>query len=113
MSVQAFASGVAFHTASGLKHSPSDPYHVMEPLSQPLLSDDWSAEDENRLIAAIKVRGIANWLEVSEQVGNQSRDKCKNHYEKYYLNAATSPLPDVDREIKKTDPEVCTCATLH
>jgi len=34
--------------------------------------------------------------QVSEAVGTQSRDKCKKHYERYYLEASTAPLPDVD-----------------
>ena len=89
--------GKGFVNIEGLTHSPNDPYHVMESLDFPLLSDDWTAEEELMLLQGlVETRGAANWDKVAEFVGKPS-NACRAHYNEFYINSATAPLPDVDR----------------
>lgn len=78
--------------ADGYPHQPDHPYRVVEQVKTQLFEQDWSADDELRLINALCEYGPYHWREISERVG-KTQEKCERHYERVYLTGENAPLP--------------------
>ena len=63
-------------------HKPDHAYYVYDNLDFPLLTDDWTASQEIRLIMGIMKCGLGNWTDISEQYLKQSKQpkECEIHY---------------------------------
>lgn len=72
-------------------HQPSHPYRVVQPLSTPLYDDDWSADDEVRLLASLSSHGPNHWREIADDL-NRTPLKCQSHYERVYIEGLNAPL---------------------
>ncbi|KAF6003827.1 hypothetical protein F1559_002149 [Cyanidiococcus yangmingshanensis] len=81
-------------------HELSHPYRVVEHVSRPVFSSDWSAEEEMRLLEGLEIYGPGNFHTVAEYVGTKSKIKCEQHYLEVYLDAEdTAPLPNPKRMV--------------
>ncbi len=79
-------------------HEFSHPYRVVEHVSRPVFSTDWSADEELRLLEGLEMYGPGNFHTVAEYVGTKSKIKCEQHYLEVYLDAVdTAPLPNPER----------------
>eukprot|EP01132_Coremiostelium_polycephalum_P001249 gene1249-1576_t len=78
-------------------------YHVVENMHFPMFTEDWGADEELLLLEGIEMYGMGNWNDVAENVGSKSAPECKSHYFTYYINSATSPLPDVSKVLTTRD----------
>lgn len=63
----------------------------------PLLSLDWSADEEMLLLEGLEMLGYGNWEDVSEHITTKNKDEVKEHYTKYYLNSPYWPNADLSR----------------
>ena len=63
-------------------HEASHDYFIYDNLDFPLLTEDWTAHQEIRLIQGIMKCGLGNWLDISEQFvkGGKSPKDCEQHY---------------------------------
>ncbi|KEH35178.1 transcriptional adapter ADA2a [Medicago truncatula] len=94
-------------------HKSNHPYRVMDSLSFPLTSPDWSAGEEKLLIEAIDMYGFGNWNGVAENVGTKSKSQCIDHYNSVYLNSPCFPLPDLSYSMGKNKEELLAMAKGH
>lgn len=64
------------------QHRASHSYYVYDNLDFPLLTADWSASQEIRLIQGIMKCGLGNWTDISEQYlkGQKDPKQCETHY---------------------------------
>lgn len=63
----------------------------------PLLSLDWSADEEMLLLEGLEMLGYGNWEDVSEHITTKTKDEVKEHYTKYYLQSPYWPHADFSR----------------
>ena len=62
----------------------------------PLLSEDWSGEQEVKLLEGILQFGFGNWRAVGEHMGFEKAEaECEDHYERFYVRSKCFPLPDL------------------
>ena len=63
-------------------HLATHDYYVYDNLDFPLLTRDWSALQEIRLIQGIMKCGLGNWTDISEQFlkGTKEPRQCESHY---------------------------------
>jgi transcriptional adapter 2-alpha len=67
-------------------HKSNHDYYVFDNLEFPLLTADWSALQEIRLIQGIMKCGLGNWTDIAEQFlkghddNNKSPEECETHY---------------------------------
>jgi len=89
--------------ASVYPHEASHPYRVVEYVSRPVFSTEWSAEEELRLLEGLEMYGPGNFQLAAEYVGTKSKIKCEQHYLEVYLDAVdTAPLPNPERILSET-----------
>eukprot|EP00854_Cymbomonas_tetramitiformis_P000618 gene618-1044_t len=89
--VECFSTG-----AEITPHKNDHDYRIIDNLTFPLFTPDWSAEDELLLLEAIEMYGLGNWTEVAEHVGTKTKAACRSHYFSTYINVPTAPLPDLE-----------------
>ena len=77
-------------------HKNNHRYQIIRNMHFPLLSEDWGADEEFLLLESIEICGLDNWFEISDYMVTRSAKECKEHYEKWYLNSKTHPLPDLE-----------------
>ena len=68
-------------------HKADHDYYVFDNLEFPLLTDDWTAFEEIRLIQGIMKCGLGNWQEIAESYVKGSStataktpEQCETHY---------------------------------
>ncbi|KAM7264905.1 hypothetical protein ACFE04_002588 [Oxalis oulophora] len=91
-------------------HKSNHPYRVMDNLSFPLISPDWSADEELLLLEGIEMYGFGNWTEVSDNVGTKNRSQCIDHYNAIYMNSPYFPVPDLSHVKGKSREELLAMA---
>lgn len=89
--VECFSTG-----AEITPHKNDHDYRIIDNLTFPLFTPDWSAEDELLLLEGIEMYGLGNWTEVAEHVGTKTKAACRSHYFSTYINVPTAPLPDLE-----------------
>ena len=82
-------------------HTAGHAYRVVDSLSFPFLTFDWSAEEELALLEGLEAFGPSNWTEVAEHVGSKSKTQCHAHYTECYLLSPTAPQPDLSQVLGK------------
>jgi len=82
-------AGFAQNTTEHTHH----PYRVIEQCALPIISPDWSADEELLLIEASEYYGLGNWADVAEQVTSRSKEELERHYLDCYIRSPDYPLP--------------------
>ena len=78
------------------EHKKTNNYEIVDAVRVPLLSEDWAADEEARLLEALMQFGYGNWIDVSAHVGgNKTSAECERHYDRFYLSSPKFPLPDL------------------
>ncbi|EAK87649.1 ADA2 ortholog with a ZZ finger, SANT domain and a SWIRM domain [Cryptosporidium parvum Iowa II] len=94
-------------------HKPNHKYIPVGRYTFNLLTENWTAEEELLLMEAVSRYGLGNWSEISKYItegpagaltmyqktqkpgfGSHTADECEKHYNNFYLNSKTKPLPD-------------------
>lgn len=103
--IECFSVGAEIHP-----HKSNHPYRVMDNLSFPLISPDWSADEEILLLEGIEMHGLGSWNDVAEHVGTKSKEQCVDHYNAIYMNSRCFPLPDMSHVRGKNREELLAMA---
>lgn len=74
-------------------HKSTHPYMVEQRVSNPVYAEEWSAEDERKLLDALSKYGLDNWRKVANELGTHSAKRCEDHYYAVYINHENAPLP--------------------
>jgi len=90
-------------TAKKKNHELDHAYYVMDRLSFPLFTLDWSALEELNLIHGIEKYGMDNWPDISDMVGNKNIKECEEHYYTFYYKTRHDYLPEKADCIFKLD----------
>ncbi|OII72281.1 SANT domain- and SWIRM domain-containing protein [Cryptosporidium ubiquitum] len=94
-------------------HKPNHKYIPIGRYTFNLLTENWTAEEELLLMEAVSRYGLGNWSEISKYITEgptgalslyqktqkpgfaaHTADECEKHYNNFYLNSKTKPLPD-------------------
>ena len=81
------------------KHPKSHEYHIIDNLNFPFYTDDWTVNDEHKLISNISKCGLNNWEEVSKSMNNKGQLECESHYYSFYNINKDNPNPDESKII--------------
>lgn len=79
-----FAQGKApagANTLVALRGLPSR-YKILQNLSIPLFSPDWTLKEELLLLDALSKTGFGNWTGVAKIVGSKKKSECEERYMK-------------------------------
>ncbi|KAK6588248.1 hypothetical protein RS030_6792 [Cryptosporidium xiaoi] len=103
---------------SSNNHKPDHKYIPIGRYTFNLLTNNWTAEEELLLMEAVSRYGLGNWSEISKYITEgpvgalslyqksqksgygHSADDCEKHYNEFYLNSQTKPLPDTRNYLK-------------
>lgn len=61
-------------------------YIVVNKINFPLISADWTGEEELRLLDGLERCGFGNWEEISKNVETKNKFECESHYEEEYIS---------------------------
>ncbi|KAF9651447.1 SWIRM-domain-containing protein [Thelephora ganbajun] len=86
-----FCSGREFS-----RHKRDHAYRVVELHSDPILTEDWGADEELLLLEGVSLQGLGNWQAIAEHIGTRTRDEIEDHYKSVYINSPNWPLPRMD-----------------
>jgi len=82
---------------SGVKlspHLPTHPYRIVDCLSFPLFSKDWSAAEELLMLEGIEKCGVGNWKLIADYIGNGKTTKnVEEHYWETFMGVHGYCLP--------------------
>ncbi len=82
------------------KHPKSHDYHILDNLNFPFFTDDWTANEEHKLISNISKCGLNNWEEISKQMNNKGQLECESHYYSFYnVTNQNNPFPEENKII--------------
>eukprot|EP00698_Gefionella_okellyi_P004390 TRINITY_DN14052_c0_g1_i1.p1 TRINITY_DN14052_c0_g1~~TRINITY_DN14052_c0_g1_i1.p1 ORF type:complete len:592 (+),score=133.18 TRINITY_DN14052_c0_g1_i1:95-1777(+) len=90
MCVECFSVGVEIKARD---HRAEHDYHLIEPSDFPIITREWTADEELLLLEGIETMGFGNWEQIAEHVGTKSKHKCRKHYIAHYLECPTFPMP--------------------
>ena len=76
------------------KHPKSHEYHIIDNLNFPFYTDDWTVNDEHKLISNISKCGLNNWEEVSKLMNNKGQVECESHYYSFFNINKNNHIPD-------------------
>ncbi|CAM9928757.1 unnamed protein product, partial [Choristocarpus tenellus] len=78
------------------RHKGDHPYRVMDSLSFPLFSEDWTAAEELTLVDHIRKLGLGSWDEISDALHRaKTPAQVREHYLDLYLGRHGSVLPQM------------------
>ena len=80
-------------------HPKSHNYHIIDNLNFPFYTDDWTVNEEHKLISNIAKCGLNNWEEVSKSMNNRGQLECESHYYSFYNINKEDPHPDENKII--------------
>lgn len=82
------------------QHRNSHAYYILDNLSFPLFTKNWSAKEELMLIQGIMKCGLGNWADISEQyVKTKEAKECEDHYFTFYYKSRDDALPDPQQDV--------------
>ena len=70
-----------------------DSYHIINKLSFPLFTPDWSIYEELMLLSLIEKNGLDNWEDISDALKTKNPYECESHYYTFYYTSSTSTQP--------------------
>ena len=71
----------------------NDSYHIINKLSFPLFTPDWSIYEELMLLSLIEKNGLDNWEDISDALKTKNPYECESHYYTFYYTSSTSTQP--------------------
>ena len=84
---ECFGNGVEFQN-----HLKQHSYRIIPPLTSPIYSDGWRADEELLLIEGCESQGMGNWEDIAEHVGAKDQWQCQDHYLSIYLSPHIPPI---------------------
>ena len=81
------------------KHDNSHDYHILDNLNFPLYTDDWTINEEHKLLSSISKCGLNNWEEICKSMENKGQVECESHYYSFYYTSKENPYPDESKII--------------
>ena len=95
------------------KHPKSHNYHIIDNVQFPLYMEDWTANEEHKLLSTIAKCGLNNWEEICKSMDNKGQVECETHYYSFYNTNKDNPYPDENkiiinenRKIKEAQKEI-------
>ncbi|KAJ3448285.1 transcriptional adapter 2-alpha [Anaeramoeba flamelloides] len=82
-------------------HKPNHSYQVFASNYSPVYQKKWNLNDEIKLLEGLNEEGFGNWKEVSKHFRRKTKEECKEHYERVYLENKTSPFPSETKILSK------------
>lgn len=83
-------------------HKKKHDYYILDNLSFPLFTKDWTAKEELMLIQGIMKCGLGNWIDIAEQyVRTKDAKQCEDHYFSFDYRNQQQFLPNRDNCIMK------------
>ena len=73
-------------------------YHIINKMSEPIFTEDWSFGQEIKLLGALSHLGIGNWEEISNILG-KGKFECESHYYSFYYKNNKDYLPNINNNI--------------
>lgn len=68
-------------------------YYVLDKMEFPLFTEDWSLQDELRLLTSIEKLGLDNWEDIAKQMANKGKVECESHYYTFYYKSKIDKSP--------------------
>ena len=68
-------------------------YQIIDNVNFPLFTEDWSANDEHKLLSIISKSGLNNWEEISKNMGIRGQVECESHYYSFYYTSKENSMP--------------------
>ena len=81
------------------KHPKSHDYHIIDNVQFPLYMEDWSANEEHKLLSSIAKCGLNNWEEICKSMDNKGQVECESHYYSFYNTNKDNPYPEESKII--------------
>ena len=81
------------------KHNADHSYHLIDALNFPLFIDNWSLNEEHKLITFVEKCGLNNWEEISKSIENKGQVECESYYYTFYYKNKENPFPDENKII--------------
>lgn len=78
-------------------HKNDHNFRIIDNMQFPLLTRDWSADEEMLLLEGLEMLGYGNWEDVSEHITTKNKDEVREHYKKIYLDSPYWPHADLSR----------------
>ena len=76
------------------KHPKFHDYHILDNIKFPLYMDDWTANEEHKLLSILAKSGLNNWEEISKSMDNKGQVECESHYYSFYYTNKENPYPE-------------------
>ena len=76
------------------KHPKCHDYHILDNIKFPLYMDDWTANEEHKLLSILAKSGLNNWEEISKSMDNKGQVECESHYYSFYYTKKENPYPE-------------------
>ena len=88
------------------KHPKTHDYHILDNINFPLYIDDWTANEEHKLLSYISKCGLNNWEEICKSMKNKGKVECESHYYSFYYTNKEDPYPKEDKIILDADKNI-------
>lgn len=69
-------------------------YYIIDNLDFPFFTEDWSLQDDLKLLTNIEKLGLDNWEDIAKQMGNKGKVECESHYYTFYYKNKNDKLPN-------------------
>ena len=70
-------------------------YHIICKMNEPIFTDDWTLEEEIKLLGALSHLGIGNWEDISI-ILRKGKFECRSHYNAFYYKKQNDYLPNLN-----------------
>ena len=70
-------------------------YHIVHKMNEPVFTDDWTLDEEIKLLGALSHLGIGNWEDISKIIG-KGKFECRAHYFAFYYKKLDDYLPNLN-----------------
>ena len=70
-------------------------YHIVHKMTEPIFTDDWTLDEEIKLLGALSHLGIGNWEDISKILG-KGKFECRSHYHAFYYKKQNDYLPNLN-----------------
>jgi transcriptional adapter 2-alpha len=64
-------------------------------MTEPIFTDDWTLDEEIKLLGALSHLGIGNWEDISKILG-KGKFECRSHYHAFYYKKQNDYLPNLN-----------------
>ncbi|MCQ2819003.1 MAG: hypothetical protein MJ252_17200, partial [archaeon] len=59
-------------------------YSIVDNLKMPLFTEDWSIQDEHKLVKGVEKLGMDNWETIIHSLPHKGKFECETHYYSFY-----------------------------